>query len=289
MQAPRAPIYGVRMKQVLAFVVFVALVGAFLLPGACSSSAVTGREQLLLFSPSVMDRIGSQTYAEMTGPGSKARLLSDAAQVAPLLEVGAAIAAAAAQPGYAWEFRLIDAPGTANAFALPGGRIAFYTGIYPVLQDRAGMAIVMGHEVMHAVLQHGNERMSQAVLAQLGLVAADFVLEDNKHKAEIMAALGVGVQLGVMLPYSRAHETEADEQGLYLAARAGFDPQAAIGVWERMAALGKGDRPPELLSTHPDPLTRIEAMRAWMPRALELYAASTKQPNSPLVLASAAK
>lgn len=254
----------------------------FTLSSACTSNKVTGREQFLLFSPGYMADMGEAAYAEMTGPKSKAQLSSDPALLAPLQEVGAAIAAAAQQPGYAWEFRLIDAPKTLNAWALPGGKIAFYTGIYPILQDRAGMAIVMGHEVMHAVLQHGNERMSTTLVAEVALGAAEAALADAKHRDSILSALGLGAQVGVLLPYSRRNESEADEQGLYLAARAGYDPEAAIGVWERMAAASSGERKPEFLSTHPDPLRRIEAMRAWLPRARELYAASTKQPNAPL-------
>lgn len=277
------------MRQVLLFVVTAALAFAFVANGACTANKVTGREQLLLFSPGYMVEMGQAAYAEMTGPDSKVKLVSDPAQLAPLREVGSAIAAASQQTGYAWEFRLIDDPATVNAWALPGGKIAFYTGIYPILQDRAGMAIVMGHEVMHAVLQHGNERMSQGAVAALGMLAAEAALQDAKHKDEILAALGVGAKLGVILPYSRRHESEADEQGLYLAARAGFDPQAAIGVWERMAAASEGKRPPQLLATHPDPLQRIEAMRTWMPRALELYAASSKQPNAPLSLPAATR
>lgn len=247
----------------------------------CQSNEVTGREQLLLFSDARMVELGQAAYAEMTGPGSPARIVTDPAFIRPLEEVGQAIARAANRPDFAWEFRLIDDPATANAWALPGGKIAFYTGIYPILQDRNGMAIVMGHEVMHALLQHGNERMSQATVGELARVAADAALRDARYREEILGALGLGAQVGVLLPYSRRHESEADEQGLYLAARAGFDPDAAIGVWERMAALS-GERPPEFLSTHPDPRRRIEDMRRWLPRAREIYAQSVRQPNAPL-------
>lgn len=265
------------------------LAALFTLASACTSNKLTGREQLLLFSPGHMAELGQAAYAEMTGPKSKAQLVSDPALLGPLQEVGAAIAAAADQPGYGWEFRLIDDAKTVNAWALPGGKIAFYTGIYPIVQDRAGMAIVMGHEVMHAVLQHGNERMSTTLVAEVALMAAEAALSDAKHRDKIIAALGLGAQVGVLLPYSRQNESEADEQGLYLAARAGYDPDAAIGVWERMAAASEGKRPAEFLSTHPDPLKRIEAMRGWLPRARELYAASTKQPNSPLPVLTVAR
>ncbi len=266
----------------LTFTLSAALFAGLVALGGCQSNEVTGREQLLLFSDSHMNEMGQAAYAEMTGPKSKARIVTDPAFVTPLQEVGAAIAQAADRPDFAWEFRLIDEPGTANAWALPGGKIAFYTGIYPVLQDRAGMAIVMGHEVMHAILQHGNERMSQTTLTEISVVAADAALADSRYRGEILGALGVGAQVGVLLPYSRKHESEADEQGLYLAARAGYDPDAAIGVWERMAALSGGERPPEFLSTHPDPARRIENMRKWLPRAREIYAQSKRQSNLPL-------
>lgn len=269
------------MKRPTPLLLALPLAAAFAGLLGCQSNDVTGREQLLLFSDAKMVELGRAAYAEMTGPGSDTRIVTDPAFTHPLEEVGQAIARAANRPDFEWEFRLIDDPATPNAWALPGGKIAFYTGIYPVLADRNGMAIVMGHEVMHALLQHGNERMSQATVGELALVAADAALRDARHRGEILGALGLGAQVGVLLPYSRQHESEADEQGLYLAARAGFDPDAAIGVWERMAALS-GERPNEFLSTHPDPRQRIENMRRWLPRARELYAQSVRQPNAPL-------
>jgi predicted Zn-dependent protease len=220
----------------------------------------------------------------MTGPQSGARVITDPTYAAPLEEVGKALAAVANRPDYQWEFKLIDDPKTVNAWCLPGGKIAFYTAIYPVLQDTNGMAIVMGHEIMHAILEHGNERMSQNVTAELALAAAAVGFSNHKNGDTIVAALGAGATVGVLLPYSRKHESEADQQGLYLAAKAGYDPEAAIGVWQRMAELSKGSRPPEFLSTHPDPLNRIENMRKWMPKAKELYAASRKQPNRKLAI-----
>jgi len=172
---------------------------------------------------------------------------------------------------------------TVNAWCLPGGKIAFYTGIFPILQDEAGMAVVMGHEVMHAILQHGNERMSQNLATQVVLAGAAVGLSESKYKNEIIGALGAGASVGVLLPYSRKHESEADKQGLFLAAKAGYDPEAAIGVWERMAAMSEGKRPPEFLSTHPDPMNRIEAMRKWMPEAKRIYEqAPVKHANRPL-------
>jgi len=249
---------------------------------ACKTSPYTGRKQAHLFSESYMNDLGAQAYVEMTGTGSDAKLITDPRYLGPLQEVGAAISQAANKPDYKWEFRLIDDPNTINAWCLPGGKIAFYTAIYPVLEDTNGMAIVMGHEVMHALLEHGNERMSQSVIANSILAATSVALSNNEHRDEIIGLMGAGATVGVLLPYSRKHESEADEQGLYLAARAGYDPEAAIGVWERMAKLSEGKRPPEFLSTHPDPLNRIKNMQKWMPKAKQLYAQSQKKPNRKL-------
>lgn len=251
---------------------------------ACKTNPHTGRKQLLLFSDAEMNSLGQQAYVEMTGPQSKVKVITDPKYAAPLQEVGAAISQAANKPDYQWEFKLIDDPETINAWCLPGGKIAFYTAIYPVLQDTNGMAIVMGHEVMHAILEHGNERMSQSLTSELVLAAAAVGFSNTKNGEYIVAALGAGATIGVLLPYSRKHESEADKQGLYLAAKAGYDPEAAIGVWQRMAELSKGSRPPEFLSTHPDPLNRIENMKKWMPKAKEYYAASQKKTNRKLLV-----
>jgi predicted Zn-dependent protease len=255
-----------------------------LLLGTCKTNPHTGRSQLLLFSDKEMSQMGSQAYVEMTGPQSGVKVITDARYAGPLQEVGQALAAAANRPDYQWEFKLIDDPKTVNAWCLPGGKIAFYTAIYPVLEDTNGMAIVMGHEIMHAILEHGNERMSQNLSAELAMAAAAVGFSNTKNGEYIVAALGAGATVGVLLPYSRKHESEADEQGLYLAARAGYDPEAGIAVWERMAKLSEGARPPEILSTHPDPRNRIKNMQKWMPKAKQLYEQSQKKPNRKLAI-----
>jgi len=236
---------------------------------------------MIAYSEEYMLELGEQAYLEMTVTDKKVKILKSGALVDPLLRVGHALAAAADKPEYKWEFKLIDAPKTANAWALPGGKIAFYTGLYPIVEDEAGMAIVMGHEIMHALLRHSNERMTQKVAVGVATTAAAIGvgLSNAKHKVAIIGALGVGGAVGIILPFSRKHESEADEYGLYLAARAGYDPEAGIRVWQRMADASKGERPPILLSTHPDPLDRMEAMRRYMPKAKALYEASKKQPN----------
>ena len=259
----------------------VLLVPLLALAVSCTTNKRTGRSQYLLFPEERMVKLGAEAYLEMTDP-KNAKISTDPVLLAPLLRVGRAISMAADKPDYAWEFKLIDDRKTANAWALPGGKIAFYTGIYPILQDEAGLAIVMGHEVMHAILRHSNERMSQSMTAQILLTGAAIGFRDHKNKGAILGALGAGATVGVILPFSRKHESEADEHGLYLAARAGYDPRAAIGVWQRMAEMSKGKRPPQILSTHPDPLKRVEAMRKWMPKAMEHYARSEKKRNRPL-------
>lgn len=274
----RAKRHNVGMRRILLVLLFaVSFAGGFV---SCETNKQTGRRQLLLFSEDRMAEMGVEAYQQMTAP-SEVTLATDPRLTEPLQRVGRAIADAANKPEYKWEFKLIQAD-TVNAWALPGGKIAFYTGIYPILQDEAGMAIVMGHEVMHAILQHGNERMSQTSAAQVLLAGASIASEGSEYNSEIMAALGAGAQFGVLLPYSRKHESEADRYGLMLAARAGYDPEAAIGVWQRMAEMSEGQRPPEFMSTHPDPLNRVEAMKKWMPEAKRLYEQSQKMPNRPL-------
>ncbi|HEX5138062.1 MAG TPA: M48 family metallopeptidase [Planctomycetota bacterium] len=250
---------------------------------SCKTNKVTGRSQAHLFSESQMNQMGVQAYAEMTGP-AQAKLLTDPRYLAPLQEVGAAISAAANKPDYKWEFRLIDDPKTVNAWCLPGGKIAFYTAIYPVLDDTNGMAIVMGHEVMHAILEHGNERMSQSAISNMVLEVGSVALSNNKYHDEIIGLMGAGATVGVLLPFSRKQESEADKWGLYLAAQAGYDPEAAIQVWERMLKLAGGNAPPKWLSTHPPTQERIDNMKAWMPKAKEYYAKSQKKANRKLAI-----
>lgn len=253
-------------------------IALLLLFAACQTNPYTGRSQVMLLSEKEEMQMGLQAYTQIS---KESQFVTDPPLLGSLQRVGAAISAAANKPEYQWEFRLIKDDKTVNAWCLPGGKIAFYTGIYPILGDENGMAIVMGHEVSHALLRHGGERVSQHVLAELGLAVASAALSDSRYHDATVAALGAGATVGVLLPFSRKHETEADKFGLMLAARAGYDPRAAIRVWENMSKMG-GGRPPEWLSTHPDPDRRIENMKAWMPEALAEYEKSKKQPNRPL-------
>jgi predicted Zn-dependent protease len=172
--------------------------------------------------------------------------------------------------GYQWQYNLVNNP-EANAWCMPGGKVVVYSGLLPITQDETGLAIVMGHEIAHAIARHGNERMSQGLLVQMGGIALAVALQNKPEMTReiFYQSYGVSSQLGI-LAYSRTHETEADKMGLIFAAMAGYDPRSSIGFWERMAAKG-GAKPPVLLSTHPSDKQRIETLKAFMPTALKYY------------------
>lgn len=262
------------MKKVL-----ILLVGLAVLYG-CATVAVTGRSQLSLVSNAEIIPASAEQYKEVIAKGP---LSKDAAQTAMVKRVGAKIQKAVEDymasigksselEGFAWEFNLIDDPNTVNAWCMPGGKVAFYTAILPICKDETGVAIVMGHEVAHAIANHGRERMSQQILAQQGLNTFGAVMGQNPTlgKELLMQAVGAGSQVG-MLTFSRQHESEADHIGLIFMAMAGYDPNQAPIFWERMAAQSGGQKPPEFLSTHPSDETRIKDLQKWMPEALTYY------------------
>jgi predicted Zn-dependent protease len=181
---------------------------------------------------------------------------------------------------FAWEFNVVDDPKTINAFCMPGGKVVVYTGILNVTKNEDALAVVMGHEIAHALAHHGNERMSQGLVAQLGLTSLDLALSQKPAATRnlLMSAVGAGAQVGVLLPFSRKHESEADEIGLYLMAMAGYRPEEAAPFWDRMNK-GAGARPPEFLSTHPDPKKRSEVLKSLVPKA-RAYAKRYPVPNS---------
>src|SRR6185436_11125420 len=193
---------------------------------------------------------------------------------------------AEAAKDFKWEVTVIKDDGTKNAFALPGGKIAVYTGIFPVADNESGLAAIVGHEVVHALARHGSERMSQGVLAQIGLIGASIAMQTQGFSPatsqSAMSALGVGTQVGVLLPFSRAHESEADYIGLLLAAEAGYDPHEAIHVWERMQQSSGGNQPQEFLSTHSGHETRIKRLTEKLPEALALDDQTNKAPVAQL-------
>lgn len=271
--------------------VLLALVTGALALAACATNPYTERSQLLLVSESQEMHLGTQAYAQVL-KDPKVKISHDPREVEPVKRVAARIIEAAKNSKYAeiakqfeWEVSVIKDDKTLNAFALPGGKIAVYTGIFPVAKNEAGLAAIMGHEVTHALARHGAERMSQGQLAQAGLTVADVLIgssASNPATAQLMmAALGLGVNVGVMLPFSRSHESEADYVGLLLAAQAGYDPHEAVHVWERMGQLSKG-QPPEFLSTHPGHDTRITHLQEWMPEALKYYRPRPGMPSADL-------
>jgi Zn-dependent protease with chaperone function len=243
----------------------------------CSTSEYTGRRQLLLVDEKTEAQLGRQAYQQAL---TEQPISRDPAEVEPLRRVGRRVAEAAQKPEYQWEFNVIDDDRTVNAWCLPGGKIAFYTGIFPVLEDEAGMAFVMAHEVSHALLRHGAERMSQNMVAggAGALLNVYLGVAQPEYQDIVMAAFGVGVGVGILLPYSRKHESEADAVGLELMAKAGYDPRQAVEVWKRMSRVG-GAQPPEFLSTHPSHETRIQDLEERMPEALALF---QKAPHAPI-------
>jgi len=172
---------------------------------------------------------------------------------------------------YKWEFNLVNDK-SVNAWCMPGGKIVFYSGIMPITKTEKGIAVVMSHEIAHAIARHGNERMSQQLALQAGGVTLAVLLKDKPKEAQalFLAAYGVGATVGLSLPFSRKHESEADQMGLAFMALAGYDPHEAVSFWERMAANSSG-QPPEWMSTHPSHETRIRKIKEYMPEAMKFY------------------
>ncbi len=249
----------------------VSLLALFAVLAACATNPVTGRRSLQLVPESQMQALGLQAYQQVM---ANARVSTDARKTEIVRRVANRIAAVT-HKDYAWEVNLIDS-NEANAFVLPGGKIVVYSGILPICENEAGLAFVLGHEVGHAVARHGGERVSQSLVVEAGLTAADLSLRNNSQRGLIMAALGVGTQYGVMLPFSRDNESEADHMGIVYMAEAGYDPTEAPKLWQRMAASG-GQQPPEFLSTHPSHATRIRRLNDLLPKALSIYKAAEPQ------------
>jgi predicted Zn-dependent protease len=264
------------MKKVFSFLII-----ALLLTG-CVLNMVTGRKQLSLVKESDLRLMAVSQYNtflkdnKVLSPGSS----SDAAMVD---RVGAKIANAITKyyntkekksvlEGYSWEFNTIDDKKVINAWCMPGGKVVVYTGLLPVTQNETGLAIVMGHEIAHSVAKHGNERMSQALVQQMGGMALEVALSQKPQETQdlFMSTYGIGSQLGAMLPWSRQQETEADQYGLIFSAMAGYDPREAIPFWQRMSEAGGGS-PPEFLSTHPSDETRLRKLKQFIPEALKYY------------------
>lgn len=246
----------------------------------CTTVPITGRKQLDLIPDDQMMAMSFQQYDEFLKAN---KVSADQEKVAMVRKVGVRIRGAVEQyfrnqgmssqlKEYKWEFNLIESEDV-NAWAMPGGKVVVYTGLLPVAQTEAGLAVVMGHEIAHAVAKHGDERMSQALLAQMGGMALSEALKNKPEETQNLwlAVYGVGAQVGVLLPYSRTQESEADHLGLIFMAMAGYDPHEAVYFWERMMAQKDGAAPPEFLSTHPSGTTRINNMKKLIPEAMEYY------------------
>ncbi len=246
---------------------------------SCSNVLITGRKQLLLVSDTEILAMSAQSYKQFIDsvPASK-----DVTNTQLVRKVGTNISSAVVNylnsnklesevAKLGWEFNLVKDT-TVNAFCMPGGKVVFFDGILPMTLNESGMAVVMGHEIAHAVAKHSNERLSQQLMLQYGAALTDVLLSNKSEitRVGINALYGIGAQVGVMLPYSRKQEYEADRLGLIFMAMAGYDPNAAIEFWQRMAANGSGSVV-EFMSTHPTDANRITKMREVLPEALQYY------------------
>jgi predicted Zn-dependent protease len=252
----------------------------FLITG-CVLNMVTGRKQLRLVPEAELQLMAREQY-NIFLKENKVLNSSSNKDAAMVDRVGSRISIAikkyydskgktAVLEGFNWEFNTIESK-QANAWCMPGGKVVVYTGLLPITQNEAGLSIVMGHEIAHSIAKHGNERMSQAMIQQLGGMALQVALSEKPQQTQdlFMMSYGIGSQVGAMLPWSRQQETEADQYGLIFAAMAGYDPREAIPFWKRMTAAG-GAGQPEFLSTHPSDETRIKNLNKFMPEALKYY------------------
>jgi metalloendopeptidase OMA1, mitochondrial len=278
----------VRRLVVLLFTVFAG--AAPLALTSCQTSPVTGRSELILIGSDQEMQLGVQAYQEAL---SQARLSSDQQKTEMVRRVGSRIAAAAMADNpsikdFKWEFNLIEDDKTVNAWCLPGGKVAVYTGILPVTQTEGGLATVLGHEIAHATAHHGAERISQGILLQTGQEAlgAAFSNKDSTTATAVMAALGLGAQLGVQMPFSRKQESEADHIGLVYMARAGYDPKESLEFWKRMETMAGANQPPQFLSDHPSHGVRVKQIQDWLPEAQKEFKpeGSGSAPVTPTVI-----
>jgi predicted Zn-dependent protease len=249
---------------------------------ACTQNPLTKKSQLTLLPESELQAMGTQQYQQFL---STNRVVSSSnnRDAEMVKRVGQRIARAVESyyaqngiseklKGFNWEYNLVDDKAV-NAWCMPGGKIVVYTGLLPVTQNEAALAVVIGHEVSHALLQHGNQRMSQGLLQQLGGVALSVAIANKPAETQnlFMTAYGAGTTVGVLLPFSRNQELDADKYGLIFTAMAGYNPQEAIPLWERMERASQGQSPPEFLSTHPTEARRINQLQKQMPEAMKYY------------------
>ena len=258
------------------------VIGAFMtVLAACTQNAITGRNQLALLSETELQSMAVQEYRQFL---SQSRVVSASANkdAEMVRRVGQRLTTAITRyysqqglanelEGFKWEYNLVDAKDV-NAWCMPGGKIVVYTGLLPVTQNEAALAVVVGHEIAHAVAKHGNERMSQAMVAEgIGTIGGAVTAGNSKVNTIFNSIYGPGATIGVLLPNSRKQELEADKFGLIFTAMAGYNPQEAVPLWQRMQQMSNGQRPPEFLSTHPTEENRIARLKALMPEALKYY------------------
>lgn len=256
------------------------IVSAFIV--ACSTNTITGRSQYKLVPESQLQSMADQQYRQFLAT-NRVITSSNNRDVAMVRRVGDRVRRAVTNyyaskglsselEGYDWEYNLVE-NNDANAWVMPGGKVMVYTGLLPITQNEAALAVVLGHEISHAIFNHGNERMSQGLTTQLGGAALSVALANKPAATQnlFLTAFGVGSQVGVLLPFSRKHELEADRYGLWWTAMAGYNPNEAIKLWQRMERASNGARPPEFLSTHPNVGNRIEQLKKFMPEAMKYY------------------
>lgn len=271
-----------KLKYMIKRIFVIALLGLVLY--ACAKVPMSGRSQLALVSNEELLPMAYQQYNQVLKEG---KVITNTADGQMVVRVGKRIAAAVEQymkangfekelEGFAWDFNLLQDP-TVNAWCMPGGKVAFYTGIIPICKDETGIAVVMGHEVAHAIAHHGRERMSNGMVLNGLLGTAQAAMGQNPTLTQnlFLQAFGAGGQLG-MLSFSRKHELEADQLGLNFMAMAGYDPRAAPGFWDRMSEGREGEAPPDFLSTHPGPNRRKDELNKQMPIALEYFEKSKR-------------
>ncbi len=256
----------------------IGIISIFLL-SACQKVPITGRRQLNMLLESKLIGMSLNNYSQFI---KQNKLSNNSQKSAMVKRVGTKIQQAVEQfmkqnkmfhkiKNYHWEFNLVES-NQPNAWCMPGGKVVVYTGILPYTQTETGLAVVMGHEIAHAIARHGNERMSQALLIQMGGVGLSYALKEKPQQTQqmFMAAYGAGAKVGVSLPFSRQHETEADKMGLIFMSMAGYNPSEAVSFWQRMGKSG-AKKPPEWLSTHPSDQTRAKNLKAFLPEAMKYY------------------
>lgn len=249
---------------------------------SCAKNPITGRTQLSLVPEEQLRSMAQTEYQQFLSQNKVVNAGQDR-DAAMVRRIGTRIATGirsyfaskgqeALLDGYQWEFNLVQ-DNAANAWAMPGGKVVVYTGLLPITQNEAALAAVLGHEIAHAVLAHGKERMSQGLAQQFGGVALSVALANKPAATQnlFLNAYGVGTQVGVLLPFGRNQELEADRYGLIFAAISGYNPREAVALWQRMEAASSGQKPPEFLSTHPSEGRRIAQLQKYMDEALQYY------------------